>query len=228
MIAQSIQSALNTLPAEMLKQSGSVFYTGRSAFAKPSDFYILGLNPGGSPLLQASETIQRDLQEWQAPDRERWSAYADACWTGKDAGEHKLQLRLKHMFAQLGLSPRDVPASNVVFVRSQTEALLKSNMSELLAACWPVHEAVMTALKTRIVLALGSTAGRWLRDKIGAHTPAGEFRECNKRRWNSYAHCAGDGRTVITVTHPGRADWCNVASDPTPLVRDVLGRSSAI
>ena len=48
--------------------------------------------------------------------------------------------------------------------------------------------------------------------------------EANARGWASETHAASDGRWVVTVTHPGLADWRNPAADPTPLVRAALGR----
>lgn len=72
-----------------------------------------------------------------------------------------MQPRIRHVLDKLGLDPYDIPASNVVFVRSSIEA-----------------------------------------------------------------HVNANGLCVITVTQPGRADWRNPAADPTPLVREMLGRQA--
>lgn len=226
MIVPAIQSALDRLPQHLLPRSGSVFYTGRSAFEQPCELYILGLNPGGSPLTQANETIAQDLAQWHDVEHQHWSAYHDESWAGRPKGTAGMQPRLIHMFRQLGLNLRDTPAANVVFVRSSNEAALESEKPALLRACWPVHEAVLDALGIRSVLALGSTAGRWVREAIGAHTSIGTFKETNDRGWSSEAHQAPDGRAVITLSHPGRADWRNPAADPTGLVEAVLKRRS--
>ena len=227
MVAQAIEAALSAIPADMLRRSGSVFYTGRSAFDGPSDLYVLGLNPGGSPVSQAEETIERDLAEWRDAAHERWSAYLDESWAGRPEGTYGMQPRLAHMIRQLGRDLRSTPAANVVFVRSPTEAALEGEKAALLRACWPVHEAVLGSLGVRVVLALGTTAGRWAREALGAREPVGSFREGNARGWTSEAHRAPDGRAVVTVTHPGRADWRNPLADPTPLVRQVLEAATA-
>ncbi len=135
-----------------------------------------------------------------------------------------MQPRMRHMFGQLEIDLRDVPASNVVFVRSANEAALSADKAVLLAQCWPVHAAVIQELGIRTILCLGTTAGRWTREAIGAHKLIDRFQERNDRGWASEAHIAVDGRAVVTVTHPGRADWRNPAADPTPLVRAVLER----
>lgn len=222
MLPPVILEAIDALPMELLSRSGSVFYSGRSAFSRPTSLYILGLNPGGSPSLQADETIEFDLAEWKGNPRKNWSSYLDDSWRGRKEGTYGIQPRLAHMFRQLKLDLREVPAANVVFVRSATEAALHQEKAALLRSCWPVHDAVITTLGIRAVLALGGTAGRWVRERLQAHTPVGSFVEANARGWTSEAHQAGDGRIVITVTHPGRADWRNPAADPTPLVKRTL------
>ncbi len=223
MVAPAIQEALSKLTGDMLRRSGSVFYTGRSAFAQQSPLYILGLNPGGSPVMQAKNTIERNVQAWRDEPNDHWSAYTDESWEGRPAGTHGMQPRMIHMFSKLGLNPRNVPAANVVFVRSKDEAALEKEKDELLRASWPVHEAVLGSLGVRCVLALGTTAGQWVRQKLGAHELIAEFFEDNARKWRSTAHRAADGRSVVTVTHPGRADWRNPAADPSELVRSALG-----
>jgi hypothetical protein len=204
-------------------RSGSVFYTGRAAFARKTPLYILGLNPGGSPEAQADETIGRDLVDWEDLP-ERWSAYKDESWNGAPAGTWGMQPRMLHMFEKLGLNPHHVPASNVVFVRSNGEAALAHEKAVLLRQCWPVHQAVIERLGASTILCLGSTAGKWIRDYLGATALAGRFSETNARGWTSEAHLNASNVCVLTVTHPGRADWRNPAADPTPLVREMLAR----
>jgi hypothetical protein len=222
MVAPAIQTALGRLPVSMLQRSGSVFYTGRSAFEQQNDLYILGLNPGGSPSLQLENTIERNVRAWQEQPNDHWSAYSDEAWEGRPEGTHGMQPRMNHMFSKLGLNPRNVPAANVVFVRTKDEAALEKEKDGLLRASWPVHEAVLGSLGIRCVLALGTTAGRWVRQKLQANELVAEFIEDNNRKWKSTAHCAEDGRFVVTVTHPGRADWRNQVADPSALVQKVL------
>lgn len=216
-----IASAIDQLPPSLLRRSGSLFYSGPSAFEGDRRLYILGLNPGGSPSAQAEETVERDVSEWKALSQP-WSAYVDEAWQGRPPGTHGMQPRMRHMFNQLELDLRQVPASNVVFVRSANEASLAAEKARLLPQCWPVHDAVIRGLGVRVILCLGGTAGRWVRDALGADQLFDQFSEQNARGWTSEAHMASDGRAVITVTHPGRADWRNTAADPTPLVRRVL------
>ena len=119
---------------------------------------------------------------------------------------------------------RETPASNLVFVRSASEADLSAEKERLINICWPVHQAVIDSQNIETILCLGGTAGRWVREVVGATKMVDSFRESNARGWASEAHLAKDGRAVITVTHPGRVDWRNPAADPSPLVRRILER----
>lgn len=218
---RSIEDALDGLSQELLSRSGSVFYSGREAFTGQRPLYLLGLNPGGDPGAQATNTVAKHIHEFRTRRRE-WSAYADDSWEGAQPGTWGMQPRVLHMLAQLGLDPREVPASNVVFVRTRDEAALKAEKATLLGECWPVHQAVIDSLGVRAIVCFGGTAGRWVRDKTGANQLLDQFKETNGRGWTSEAHRAFDGRVVVTATHPGRADWRNPAADATPLIRRTL------
>lgn len=167
----SIVAAAHQASQGLSDRSGSIFYSGQLAFSSPCTIYILGLNPGGSPQLQAQETIGRDLMEWSQRPKS-WSRYVDEAWRGRQPGTHGMQPRIRHMFDGLGLDLRQIPASNVVFVRTNSEADLRLEANDLL----------------------------------------------------SNAHVSADGIAVVTLTHPGRADWCNPQTDPTPLVQSVPNR----
>ena len=222
-IHPQISEALASIPDDVKARSGAVFYSGASAFSEDRPLYILGLNPGGSPKEQSAETIERDLVAWpEMPNR--FSRYVDESWRGKAPGTHGMQPRLRHMFDRLQIDLRETPASNLVFVRSASEADLAREKERLIRVCWPVHQAVIDKLNIKTILCLGSTVGRCVREVIGAAQLIGSFRESNARGWMSEAHAGKDGRAVVTVTHPGRVDWRNPAADPTPLVRRIIGR----
>lgn len=219
---------LNLVDRALRPHSGRVLYSGRAAFSRASSLYILGLNPGGNPILQVNETIARDVEEARArPDD--WSAYRDDRWNGYPAGTRGMQPRVLHLFNRLNLSPGTVPASNVVFVRTRRESDLKASKQELLEACWPVHGAVIDGLGIRTVLCFGNTAGAWVREIMGADREVDRFVEENNRRWKSCVHRSRDGMSVITLTHPSIADWTKPATDPSPMVlREIQQQASFV
>jgi hypothetical protein len=220
---ENIDQMLDRLPTNLLTRSGSVFYTGKEAFAGQRPLYILGLNPGGDPLAQSDETVAKHIAEFRSRVHP-WSAYSDESWRGARPGTWGMQPRVLHMLQILGVDPREVPASNVVFARTRDQAALKFEMRGLLDICWPVHQAVIDTLGVRAIICFGVIAGRWVRDKLGANDLVDQFRESNARGWKSEAHCDRTGHVVVTVSHPGRADWRNAAADPTPLIRRVIAR----
>lgn len=133
-----------------------------------------------------------------------------------------MQPRILHMLNRLGLNPGEIPASNVVFLRSKRKATFEGNFGDAVAACWPFHERVIQALQVRVVLCLGGDAAKPVRDHFNTDELVGEFVENNNRRWASKSYRNADGLTVISVTHPSIADWTNPATDPTVLVLDAL------
>jgi hypothetical protein len=211
------KSLVKLVPNQILHRSGSVFYSGRSAFQQPSRLYVLGLNPGGSPTEQWEETVERDLSDWLTLP-EHWSAYKDESWRGRPPGTCGMQPRVLHMFSKLGLDAREVPASNVIFTRSSTEATLEGTKGELLPACWRVHQRVIDELGVDVLLCFGGTAGRWVREMVRADRLVDQFAEANARGWRSTVHQGASGKKVVTVTHPGRADWRKPDADPSELV----------
>lgn len=221
-IPGSINDALKKLPEHLLSSSGSVFYTGKQAFQRPSAVYLLGLNPGGDPLAQCQNTVAKHIAEFR--DRcDPWSAYVDEIWEGASPGSWGMQPRIQHLMRNLDLDPRLVPASNVVFARTRSESDLRTKKRELLDACWPVHSAVLAATNARVVLCLGKTCGLWVRERLNAHQHLDQFREANGRGWTSDAYASPNDQVVVTLTHPSRAEWRNPAADPTPLVVKALG-----
>lgn len=217
----AIEAAIAGLPEAILKRSGSVFYSGKQAFAAPNRLYVLGLNPGGVPEKRVDDTVARHIDQYLSREGS-WSAYRDEPWEDRAPGTHGMQPKLLHLFRKLSIDAGNVPASNVVFVRSRSEADLYAEKAALLEACWPVHQAIIEALDVKVVLCLGGTAGAWVRSKVGANELVETFVESNRRGWKSAAYRTNGDLVVISATHPSRADWRNPAADPTPLIRKFL------
>ncbi|MBD3728666.1 MAG: hypothetical protein IE933_03075 [Sphingomonadales bacterium] len=222
-IPSAIRTAVDRLPSDLLKRSGSVFYSGKEAFVEKAPLYVLGLNPGGIPADVPTVTIASKLAEFKRADAP-WSEYTSS-WECAPPGTWGLQPQILHMLGRLGLDPHRVPTSNVVFVQTRSENDLAQEKSDLLAACWPIHAAVIESLNIRTILCFGKTAGLWVRERLEASEQIDTFVEHNKRRWMSTTHRNADGLSVVTATHPSRVNWRNESADPTPLVGRALGLS---
>jgi len=212
-----LKSLIQKVSSELFDSSGSVFYSGKSAFRGKKPLYILGLNPGGSPEDQSGETVKASI----AHIAENWSAYRDDSWQGAP-GTHGMQPVVLHLLNKLELSPEAVPASNLIFIRSRIEADISANTIELAEMCWPFHETVVSELQPKAILCFGKTVGRFVRKKLMANTLIGEFIEKNKRNWTSQVLSSPRGVKVIVATHPSRADWRNPQADPSEMIKRAL------
>jgi len=217
-----IREAVAGLPQSLLERSGSVFYSGQSAFAKPSDVYILGLNPGGDAISQSTNTIGLHIENWST-NLEPFSAYLDEAWNGRPKGASGMQPRVNHLANSLRLDLRSTPSGNLVFARSQRAAALGSEAADLITICWPVHAAVVESLRVRLIICFGHLCGKAVRARLRANHKIGSFRETYPNRsWESAAHCNSAGHVVLTLTHPSIADWTNGNADPSHFVVKVM------
>lgn len=219
-----INKLVQLIPPSLLINSGKVFYSGRLAFSSPSRLYVLGLNPGGDPIKQATETVASHTQEVLTLKPHDWSAYRDESWGDAKPGTHKMQPRVLHLFARLDLAPGMVPCSNLIFVRSQREKNLEGNTQSLADLCWPFHAQVIKLLRPKAILCFGQTVGKYVIKQLRATIQSDEFVEINKRKWRSSVFASNGGVSVIVATHPSIADWTASQTDPSSLVKKVLDR----
>jgi hypothetical protein len=216
-----IEDFIGLIPSSLHSCSGKVFYSGRLAFNSNSDLYLLGLNPGGSPEALALETLAGHSKMVLNRLPDNWSAYRDESWEGTPPGTYRMQPRVLHMLNCLGLDAGLVPASNLIFVRSEREAQL-ADSEKLAMSCWQFHKAVIERLGVKVVVCFGATAGSWVCRQLNVTSCVDSFVEQNQRRWTSRTFKNPSGVAVIVATHPSIADWTNANTDPTPLVRKVL------
>ena len=213
-----LEDSARLVPRSLMNRSGKVFYSGRSAFEQPSELYVLGLNPGGHVQDHAMETVAWHTNRVLETEQHNWSAYRDESWAGAVPGTSRMQRRMLHLFDRLELNAGNVPASNLIFLRSSREDQLEGDVQELASQCWPFHQNVIEKLGVRVIVCLHGTATNWVCNQVDAHTQVDEFTEGNDRRWRSRTFLSSEGLTVVGLTYPGIADWTTPATDPTRLV----------
>lgn len=218
-----IERFAESIPAHLKLKSGAVFYSGRAAFDAPSRLYILGLNPGGSPQIQAGDTIAKHTDMVLNEKPQNWSEYQDEeWWEGRKPGTSGMQPRVLHLMKKLSFDPQKTPASDVVFLRSALERDIANTFREAAEDCWAFHQQVIERLSVRVILCFGQRAGNWVCEKLKAAKLADEFIEQNRRGWRSLAYRNAAGLTVVVATHPSRADWTSPKTDPSELVQRML------
>ena len=219
-----IEDFAKLIPSSQKNKSGKAFYSGKLAFGKKSDVYILGLNPGGDPTKYPHETVSNHTQEVLHSLPSNWSAYRDEEWSeGRAApGTHRLQRRVLHLFSKLGLDAGEVPASNLIFPRSSRKATLEGDFRQLVLECWAFHEAVIRELDVSVVVCLGKDVGDWMCRQSNANRFVDNFIEKNDRKWTSDLYANSSGLMVAVLAHPSIAAWTNPVTDPTDLVLKAL------
>lgn len=192
-----------------------MFYTGREAWKRHTDVYLLGLNPGGDPIAMRQNTIASHTNFVLAQKRP-WSEYRDSDWNNRPPGTFGMQPRVLHLLKALNRDPTLTPASNLVFTRTRSERDIV-NKKYLIDSCWRFHDAVIRDLQIRTVVCFGKTVGTVVRRRLGANELINTFTEKNDRQWCSRLY-RGNGIYVAMLTHPSRVDWSNCNADPSPLV----------
>ncbi len=130
-----------------------------------------------------------------------------------------MQPRVLHLLEQLNLDAGEVPSSNVVFVRSQREKDINNQFNYLAEKCWPFHKSVIEALKPKIIICFGKTAGGFVKNKIAANKLLDEFIENNNRNWKSQIFESEQKIKVVIATHPSIADWTAPETDPSDMIK---------
>lgn len=137
--------------ADLLEKAGSILYSSHETL-KPNDVYLLGFNPGGAgghPLLESIENLLTS----------KTNAYLDESWDNLngtwDKGEAPLQKRICWLLENIGVKPREVCASNLIFFQSRGANDISFNLAK---RCWPVHEAIIKLVKPKLIIAFGNSA----------------------------------------------------------------------
>ena len=220
-----IDDFIKLIPTSLMDESGTVFNSGRQTFESPSGLYILGANPGGKPksFTKDKYTVRQNVEDVLQRWSEDYSPYRDQRWGGfKKPGNHPMQRGLLHLFSRVNRRPEEVPASEVVFLRSKDLTELRGRFDSIAEQCWPFHQAVIENLEVKVIVCLGRKVGGFVRRQMAAVQRVCEYREELPRRWRSFSHKNHEGIFVVTLAHPSRSEWSNERCDPTRLVVNAL------
>ncbi|UOB05885.1 uracil-DNA glycosylase family protein [[Acidovorax] ebreus] len=134
-----------------LDQSGAFLYSSHETI-KPGEIYFLGLNPGGQGGVSLRERLATLLSREE-------NAYLDEAWDNGGGsykpGEAPLQKRVGWLLSQLGADTRDVLSTNLIFMQSRDASGVSIEHAKL---CWPVHEALLSIVRPRLILTFGNSS----------------------------------------------------------------------
>ena len=153
--AQHIASLAEVILQPILAKSGIVLYSDAKSL-QSCPIYLLGYNPGGSPEDQSDATISSSLKDLPTKQTnnyldEEWTTASGRSWS---KGEAPLQRRVVRLLQQLGFNPRNVPCSNLIFVRSVDVSGISLAMADL---CWKVHEQILEIVMPKLILVFGNS-----------------------------------------------------------------------
>ena len=123
---------------------GAVLYSGLQTI-RPGPFYMLGINPGG----ENGPSIRENLCANDGANH-----YADQRWDEEREAQAPLQERVCDLIDALGIRPADLPSTNLAFAKSTELARLKG-AGAWFQRCWPVHQALLQAIRPRWIVMLG-------------------------------------------------------------------------
>lgn len=199
----ALQKTAEIILNDYLNVSGSILYSSYETI-KPGKLYFLGFNPGGVP-----EENGFDIRESiNGMINNTTNAFLDEPWSYRKkpmpAGKAPLQERICWVLKRFGVTPRDVCASNLIFVRSISQDNLNYNWFDLASTCWEFHKKMLNIINPKIILCCGngkSSSYGYIKVKckgIDEHVyPSGDK---NKNLKNFY--CNIDGRDVVVAGMP--------------------------
>ena len=153
------------------EKPGSILYSGNETIKK-GKFYFLGANPGGHSDQKFGNypdtVLNQLLRKNSSPE---FNEYFDAKWQKRGSkpsqpGRALLQKRIKYLFNYLDINLKEVLSTNLVFVRSPTLEEFNLDWREAADKCWKIHEILLSKVLPEIIIAYGSDAYDYIKNKI--------------------------------------------------------------
>ena len=134
-----------------LGNSGTFLYSSHETI-RPGEVYFLGLNPGGC----GGPSLRARLDKILTQDE---NAYLDEAWENEagsyEPGQAPLQKRVAWLLGNIGIDPREVLSSNLIFMQSRDANGVSIEHAN---KCWPVHEALLSIVRPRLILTFGNSS----------------------------------------------------------------------
>lgn len=192
-----LDEMLGLVPEHLHNLSGSILYSGYETLLRPSPIYLMAINPGGDPT-QITTSIADHTRNMVLNQPGNYSAYINESWKGRPLGEEHVQRRTRRLLNGLGLDPRNVPATNLVFQRTPGAGDIPP---ERFAECWPFHRAMIEKVGARVIVCLGAPVAEHAK-KVSGATWLVEDNHQPERTWIYRMH---DGRAIVRGVHPVRS-----------------------
>ena len=217
----TIDELTDKIPAELLKQSGKVFYSGRLAFAGPAPLYLLGVNPGGDPVNYIAETVSNHTETVLhvhpglvgVSRRILGRISTGHVWHGTACAAPIPQAR-----SGTGHCPGQQSCLRQVAARGRHQEHFSAIAGSMLAVPCTRHPAIEAA-RDRLH---GQDSGRLRSGPPWRDRQIGEFGRDEQSGLRSRLFAGASGPRVVVATHPSIADWTAPSTDPSSLISNAL------
>ncbi|MFL5739898.1 MAG: hypothetical protein ACJ75B_06745 [Flavisolibacter sp.] len=138
-------------------EEGSFLYSSINTLKK-GDYYLLGINPGGSggqTLKSSLDNLPKKLSNDYDDDWSETKKYTP--------GGAPLQNRLRSLFADVNVSLENVCATNLVFIKSKNQKGIA--IWELAEKCWPVHRLFLNIVEPKYIITFGKITFQFISKK---------------------------------------------------------------
>ena len=136
---------------DYLELPGSILYSSGETL-RQGNVYLLGFNPGG----EGGDALSKNMDTMLSSTT---NAYTDEEWSNDNgawkAGQAPLQKRVIWLLESLGLKPKEVCASNLIFIRSKKATDVSYSVADI---CWPVHEKIISIVQPELIIAIGNSS----------------------------------------------------------------------
>jgi hypothetical protein len=183
---------------DFVRESGVILYSSPKTL-KVGNVYLLGINPGADPDGLDDPDIETHLDKLASSDTNR---YIDGEWDRGRIGTDPFQLRVVWLLRSLGLDPRDVCSSNLIFRRSDGQGT--SGYPETAYRCWPVHQRILSIVQPKMIICLGNLPFDYVTSRGSSESPQAEEFPSGHGSWqcrSARVHLESRSIDIVRLPH---------------------------
>lgn len=149
---QQLLQIIETSLKDDLTRAGSILHSSSDTLSK-GDYYFLGYNPGGN---HQDYLLKDELANLLTKTKHR---YLDEQFQQAghlyEIGQAPLQKNFKQLFNTLGIDPRKVLCTNLIFFHSRRSNGV--NYQQDAARCWTTQQALLDLVQPKIIICNGNS-----------------------------------------------------------------------
>jgi len=148
-VAETFVARAAVMLHELLPEKGCVL-TSSCDSLRPGNFYIMGVNPGGTPT-ESDPILSSHLESLP---RLAGNLFAESAWSERfEKGGHPIQKNIATLAEWLEFDLATVCVSNLIFLQTpKTDMQLYKDFAP---RCWPVHQLILNIVHPKVLIVFG-------------------------------------------------------------------------